>query len=122
MNNHIPVILKTSGEMPEVAVHVVIATVPSFLSVMSLLFFVHIHCLWVEHVIIDLFVLQNVGCKVSLYSRSQGTMTLLCTPVQYVTQAMVSVGESEVFALSECTFVMPLHKRATHDVKQGCVQ
>lgn len=61
--------------MPEVAVRVFIcstgilrrglSTVPSFLSVMSLLFFVHIRGLWVGHVITELFVLQNGGCKVN---------------------------------------------------------
>lgn len=30
--------------------------------------------------------------------------------------------ESQRFCLSECTFVMAPHKRATHHVKQGCVQ
>lgn len=57
--------------MPEVAVRVIVrgmgilrrglSTVPSFLSVMSLLFFVHARCLWAGHVITELFVLQNGG-------------------------------------------------------------
>ncbi len=67
--------LKTWKEMPEVAVRIIIctmrilrrslSTVPSFLSVISLLFSVHTRCLWVWHVITELFVLQNEGCKVN---------------------------------------------------------
>lgn len=62
--------------MPEAAVHVIIcrrgilrrgpSKVPSFLSAMSLLFFVCIcWLLWVGRVTTKLFVLQNGGCKVN---------------------------------------------------------